>query len=319
MQDAFLEVYTNIDEEFFMPIEPLLKSDEVQKKQKIVKIDYSNLDPSLIEQKEKSEREVSLLIEEAHERAKNIIRHAEEESRSMLERAEHEAEQLMSSKTGSLENMEKTIQDELENKKKEFNEEIQKLKEEFEIEKERELKKIEDSRVEIKQEIINNIWETTKQEAMEETKKTYERLINQVHAILNEIIKRRSAILADTQEDMAKLIMLIARKVVKVFTERDDSIVIKNIVEAMAKLKGREKFVIRINAKQLAFVNEHIDNIKKLLEENVNILVLEDTRVDEGGCIIETEFGNIDARIATQLAEIEAKVRDAGLIKDVSF
>jgi flagellar assembly protein FliH len=32
--------------------------------------------------------------------------------------------------------------------------------------------------------------------------------------------------------------------------------------------------------------------------------------VESGGCIIETDFGEIDARISSQLAELENKIRD---------
>jgi flagellar assembly protein FliH len=46
-----------------------------------------------------------------------------------------------------------------------------------------------------------------------------------------------------------------------------------------------------------------------------SIQVVEDTSVDEGGCIIETDFGEIDARIASQLAELESKILEISPIK----
>ncbi|MDD5065759.1 MAG: FliH/SctL family protein, partial [bacterium] len=41
-----------------------------------------------------------------------------------------------------------------------------------------------------------------------------------------------------------------------------------------------------------------------------HVTILEDTRIDKGGCIIETDFGSVDARIATQLQEIEEMIRE---------
>jgi flagellar assembly protein FliH len=38
--------------------------------------------------------------------------------------------------------------------------------------------------------------------------------------------------------------------------------------------------------------------------------VLEDSSVDKGGCIIETDFGQIDARISSQLHEIEENITE---------
>ena len=40
----------------------------------------------------------------------------------------------------------------------------------------------------------------------------------------------------------------------------------------------------------------------------MSVTIMEDTTVDRGGCIIETDFGQIDARISSQLHEIEEKI-----------
>ncbi|MCK5198941.1 MAG: flagellar assembly protein FliH, partial [Spirochaetales bacterium] len=50
--------------------------------------------------------------------------------------------------------------------------------------------------------------------------------------------------------------------------------------------------------------------------ENIrSVTVVEDSTVDKGGCIIETDFGEIDARISSQLHEIEEKILDLVPIK----
>ena len=46
----------------------------------------------------------------------------------------------------------------------------------------------------------------------------------------------------------------------------------------------------------------------RMVENVKSITVVEDTTVDLGGCIIETDFGEIDARISSQLNEIQHKV-----------
>ena len=49
-----------------------------------------------------------------------------------------------------------------------------------------------------------------------------------------------------------------------------------------------------------------------------NITVVEDSSVDRGGCIVETDFGAIDARISSQLGELETKILGISPIKSVS-
>ncbi|MCL2318626.1 MAG: FliH/SctL family protein, partial [Treponema sp.] len=46
-----------------------------------------------------------------------------------------------------------------------------------------------------------------------------------------------------------------------------------------------------------------------------SLQIVEDSTVDEGGCVIETDFGEIDARISSQLAELETKILEISPIK----
>jgi flagellar assembly protein FliH len=52
-----------------------------------------------------------------------------------------------------------------------------------------------------------------------------------------------------------------------------------------------------------------------MLEGVKSIQVAEDSSVGIGGCIIETDFGEIDARISSQLAELETKILELSPIK----
>ena len=59
-------------------------------------------------------------------------------------------------------------------------------------------------------------------------------------------------------------------------------------------------------------------NIKKWVANIKNIFVVEDSSVEKGGCIVETDFGAIDARIASQLGELETQILNIAPIKTVN-
>lgn len=300
-----------------MPIESLLKLEEIQKQQNILKIDYSKLDPNIIKETDKTIQEIDETLVYARAEAERLITEAEERAQTIFDRACVDAEQTTKKaqeqaetyKTTAYENIEK----ELLEKRAEFASEQEKFNEEKIVE----LGKIQDSKEDIRKEITASIENEVREEATKEAKATYDRLIAQVHSVLNEVIKRRGEMLLETEKEMVSLVLLIARKVVKVFSEKDDTVVIKNIVEALSKLKGREKFIIRINVSQLKYVNEQIAYVKEQLEKESTITVLEDTSVELGGCIVESEFGEVDARISTQMVEIEKRVRATGLVHNV--
>ena len=69
--------------------------------------------------------------------------------------------------------------------------------------------------------------------------------------------------------------------------------------------------------KQNLSLQEHINEFIHQVENIKNIFVVEDSSVDKGGCIVETDFGAIDARISSQLSELETQILSISPIKTV--
>jgi flagellar assembly protein FliH len=65
----------------------------------------------------------------------------------------------------------------------------------------------------------------------------------------------------------------------------------------------------------LKLTSDHTKDFINLVEGSKSIQIVEDTSIDEGGCIIETDFGEIDARISSQLMELESKILEISPIK----
>ncbi len=148
-----------------------------------------------------------------------------------------------------------------------------------------------------------------------EGKAEVERLVERSQVVLERAQDKRAEILAETEQQIIDLVLLISRKVIKVISENQRNVVISNVIQALRKVKGRGNIIIRVNMADIKLSTEHIKDFVKLVEGAKSIQVLEDSSVDRGGCIIETDFGEIDARIASQLAELETKILEISPIK----
>ena len=137
-----------------------------------------------------------------------------------------------------------------------------------------------------------------------------ERLIERLHMILSKAIEKRGDIITQSEAQIVHLILQIAKKVVKVISENQKNIVINNALQALRKLKNKSDVVIRVNLLDVNLMTEHAKDIVGMIESVKSVTVLEDATVDRGGCIIETDFGEIDARIAAQLREIEERIME---------
>ncbi len=142
-----------------------------------------------------------------------------------------------------------------------------------------------------------------------------DRVVERLHRILNRAIDRRNEIIEESEGQLIHLVLQIAQKVVKVISENQRNIVINNVVQALRKLKSRSDIVIRVNIADLKLTTEHAEELTRTIERVGNITVMEDSTVDPGGAIIETDFGQIDARIASQLREIEDRIIELAPIR----
>jgi len=148
-----------------------------------------------------------------------------------------------------------------------------------------------------------------------EGKAEVDRLIERTQVVLERAQDKRAEILSESEQEIVNLVLLIARKVIKILSENQRNVVISNVVQALRKVKARGEIIIRVNMSDLKITTEHKQEFINMMEGVKTIHVVEDNCVDSGGCIIETDFGEIDARIFSQLAELENKILEISPIK----
>ena len=137
----------------------------------------------------------------------------------------------------------------------------------------------------------------------------------ELHTMIERTMDKREEILAQTEQQIVDLVLLMTRKIVKVISENQRNVVTSNIIHALRKVKGRADVIIRVNLADVGLTSEHTKDFLAAAENIKNITVVEDLSVDAGGCIIETDFGSVDARIASQLHELEQRILEISPIR----
>lgn len=145
-----------------------------------------------------------------------------------------------------------------------------------------------------------------------------DRLIERLHSIIEAVQNKRQEILDSTEQQIVELVLLMTRKVVKIMSDNQKSVVMANVVQALKKVKGRGDVILHVNMEDVKLTTDHIKDFIREVENVKNITVLEDSTVEKGGCIVETDFGAIDARISSQLSELETKILEISPIKTVT-
>ncbi len=239
------------------------------------------------------EKEKQAMVDDAQMRAEEIVKAAEE---TAFEEVRKKTDQAIAEKQAA--------DDESDKVREEAQNEAAKLRDETE-------KKIED----FKNDAYSKGYEAGREEGYKSGEAEVDRLIDRVHTVLNKSIEKRIEIIDEAESQLIDLVLQISRKVIKVVSENQKNVVINNVVQALRKMKSRGDVAIKVNLSDLEITTEHTKDFLRMVENVKSITVLEDSSVDKGGCIIETDFGQIDARISSQLKEIEEKILDIVPIK----
>ena len=163
----------------------------------------------------------------------------------------------------------------------------------------------------------NEGFEQGSQEGYEKGSAEVERLIERMHKILEAVMQRREEILQDTESQIVELVILMARKVIKILSENQKNVIMANTVAALRKVKTRGNVTLRVNIEDVKLTTAHADEFIQHVENVQGITVQEDSAVEKGGCIVETDFGAIDARISSQLQELENKILEVSPVKNI--
>lgn len=145
-------------------------------------------------------------------------------------------------------------------------------------------------------------------EATEELKKTVENAASALNAALTSLEQVCRQNLQRMETETVRLALAIAKKVIG--TETEKPLVIQHVVRmAMEKVTNPRHLVLRLNPADI----EAITAIKSELiadDADMSLSLQPDSAIQRGGCIIETQLGDVDARIDQQIKMIETLLTD---------
>jgi flagellar assembly protein FliH len=232
----------------------------------------------------------------------------EKEREAMISGAKTEAETIIKeAEEAAFEEVQKRNEEASETKQQ-AEAEAERILGEARAEADRIVKEAEEKKQRETEEAKENALKEGREEGFREGREEAERLVQRLHVILDKAIQRRAEILEESEAQVVQLVLAIAKKVVKVISENQKNVVLNNIIQALRKLKSKSDIVIRVNIIDLKLTTQHTKEFMEGIESVRNVTVLEDSTVDPGGCIIETDFGQIDARISSQLREMEERI-----------
>ena len=161
----------------------------------------------------------------------------------------------------------------------------------------------------LKQQVSEEARSEGYEQGIAQAKQEYETLINEAQDIKTQAGIDYKKVLDSLEEDSVNTILDIAKKVISNELECKQNILLL-VKDAFEKCSKDRKAILKLSEQDFDFVNENKDELESMLERSEEIEIKKDLSLKEGGCIIETSFGSIDASAATKIEKIENDFKD---------
>jgi flagellar assembly protein FliH len=136
-----------------------------------------------------------------------------------------------------------------------------------------------------------------------------EAVVARLEAAFAEARGARRRFLDSAAAGAVDVVMDVARRVVRREARIDRGLVVRLVEAAVEKVRNAERVTVRVNLDDLGAAEAIRDRVLARLRSAEGVEVRPDPSVEKGGAIVDTEFGRVDARIASQLDELERALR----------
>lgn len=140
--------------------------------------------------------------------------------------------------------------------------------------------------------------------------KRIEPLIQMLSHTIEELKKMRHLIIEKHQDQILEILVLIAEKVIHREIQLSPDIILDTVRHACSYLTETDEIRLRVHPSDFENIREIERIISTQLTGNGNIHFIEDTAIERGGIIIETEYGEIDASIRSQIEHMNEVLQE---------
>jgi len=131
-----------------------------------------------------------------------------------------------------------------------------------------------------------------------------ENVIEAVRHTLKETQDLHDALAHSMEPGLAKLAIEVAEKVIEEDVKVDSELVLRLVKAHLEKARDRDQVILRVNPDDFDLVKQNKALFSKLIPDVKSLDVVSEPKVSRGSCMVETNFGTVDATFTTQLEAI---------------
>jgi len=126
---------------------------------------------------------------------------------------------------------------------------------------------------------------------------------------LFDLARMRSQLIESTQRDTARAALLVAAELLGCTLEREPEHILHVLAPHLSRMRRSQQLIVRLHPDDAAWLSQHHAAWTALCESHElagSVSVRADAGIARGGCILDSNLGELDARVETRLQLIAA-------------
>jgi flagellar assembly protein FliH len=149
------------------------------------------------------------------------------------------------------------------------------------------------------------------QKAADDFNRRLKTLEERIAVMIREVAAAKLTLYTTTQRQLLDIALMLARKIVNHEISLNPDIILSVIQKVFSYIATREQVVVRVSPHDFETVTGKKEFWTTLNERLDGIRIEKDSRIQPGGCIIDSAAGIADGRVEVQLDELSATIEQA--------
>ncbi len=146
------------------------------------------------------------------------------------------------------------------------------------------------------------------EKGFQEAESQYSEAFQTLQSWLAALKEQQDELIRSAEEPLLKLTLAMGEKILGALAQSQKGLIKVTLKKIIGQCEIAGKIKVFVHPEDLAVVEKLAPDIKQKLPDVTELAVLPEGNISRGGCIMETSLGKLDARIETQLKELNNKL-----------
>ena len=129
--------------------------------------------------------------------------------------------------------------------------------------------------------------------------------------MLSGFAHQRRELLADLQPYVVRISVEIARRILRRELRTDPGMITRIAESALEQVGAAANVRVRVHPLDAQVLEQSMMEIVSAPDEAAAIEVVPDAAIEQGGCVVESDRGIVDARLRTQFEEMQTRLLES--------